>query len=145
MQQDGAPIAPTKPFSRWLPASAVASAIATRWRAPGAVAAVLLAATVVLAACRSSSSRAEVKQTCQQVEAVLSDGPEPQADPVGYAQAQILPLHQIHTSDGKLRQAIDKLASAYEAFSSSDGARQIEHTVTSASKAIDVICPGATS
>ncbi len=37
------------------------------------------------------------KQTCKQVEAVLSDGPDPEADPVGYAQAQILPLREIHT------------------------------------------------
>jgi hypothetical protein len=121
-------------------------AVASRWRALGAVAtAPLLAA--LLAACGSSSapsasSRAEVKQTCRQVEAALSDGPDPEADPVGYAQAQILPLRQIRTSDGMLRQAIDMLASAYAAFSSSHGASHAKRAVTSASKAINVICPG---
>lgn len=120
-----------------------------RWRAPGTVAMALLLAAL-LAACGSSAlstpslvfSRAEVKQACQQVEAVLSDGPDSEADPVGYAQAQILPLRQIRTSDAKLRQAIDTLASAYAAFSSSHGAGQAKSAVTSASKAIDVICPG---
>jgi hypothetical protein len=105
---------------------------------------------VLLAACGSSSnaapSSAQVKQEgCRQVEAVLSDGPEQKADPVGYAQAQILPLRQIQTSDGKLHQEIDTLASAYQAFSSSNGASRAKSAVSTASKAIDVICPGATS
>ena len=42
---------------------------------------------------------------------MLSDGPDPDSDPVGYAEAQILPLGQIHTSDAQLRTAIGKLAS----------------------------------
>lgn len=109
-----------------------------------------IALAVLLGACGSPSkpapSSAQVKkQTCKQVEAVLSDGPEPEADPVGYAQAQILPLRQIHTPDGKLHQAIDALASAYQAFSSSNGASRAKGAVTAASKTIDTICPGATS
>jgi hypothetical protein len=102
-----------------------------------------------LAGCGSSSKNttsAQVKtRTCKQVEAVLSDGPEPEADPLGYAQAQILPLRQIHTSDEKLRQAIDGLASAYQAFSASNGAGATKSAVSAASKTIDAICPGATS
>jgi hypothetical protein len=105
---------------------------------------------VLLGACGSSSkttsSSAQVKkETCQQVEAVLSDGPEPEADPVGYAQAQVLPLHQIHTTDVKLHQAIDSLASAYQVFSSSNGSSSAKRAVTAASKPIDAICPGAKS
>ena len=66
--------------------------------------ALLSAATTatLLTACGSSGpaqSSAAVKSACQQVSAVLSDGPDPDADPVGYAEAQIQPLHQIHTSD----------------------------------------------
>jgi hypothetical protein len=114
------------------------------------LASLAIAAATLLTACGSSSktmsSSAEVeKETCQQVEAVLSDGPEPEADPVGHAQAQILPLRQISTSDEKLHQAIDTLASAYQAFSSSNGASQAKSAVTTASKTIDTICPGATS
>ena len=40
---------------------------------------------------------------------MLSNGPDPDADPVGYAQAQILPLREIDTSDANLHQAIDAL------------------------------------
>jgi hypothetical protein len=114
------------------------------------LASLAVAAATLLTACGSSSkttsSSAKVKkETCQQVAAVLSDGPEPEADPVGYAQAQVLPLRQIHTSDEKLHQAIDMLAATYQAFSSSNGASQAKSAVTTASKAIDTICPGATS
>ena len=39
---------------------------------------------------------------CQAVWAVLSDGPDPVAHPVGYALSQIAPPGQIHTSDHAL-------------------------------------------
>jgi hypothetical protein len=107
----------------------------------------LLALGVV--ACGSSksalSSAQARRQTCKALEAVLSDGPEPEADPVGYAQAQVLPLRQIHTSDPELGQAIDALASAYRSFASSDGAGPAKRAVSSASRTLDTICPGATS
>ena len=100
-------------------------------------------------ACGSSkpapSSAQLSRQACKQVEAVLSDGPEPEADPVGYAQAQVLPLRQIRTSDGKLRRAIETLASAYQSFSASDGAGSAKSAVSRASKTLDTICPGAAS
>jgi hypothetical protein len=117
-----------------------------RWTAPAAVA-TALALAALLAACGSSStstlSSAQVKQqTCKQLEAVLSDGPEPEADPVGHAQAQVLPLRQIDTSDARLHQAIDTLASAYQAFSSSDGRGSAKSAVSSATKAIEHLCPG---
>jgi hypothetical protein len=113
------------------------------------LASLAVAAATLLTACGSfskntTSARAKT-QTCKQVAAVLSDGPEPGADPVGYAQAQVLPLHQIHTSDEKLHEAIDTLAAAYQAFFSTHGASQAKSAVTIASKAIDAICPGATS
>jgi len=105
--------------------------------------------TAVLAACGSSTittSRADIKQTCKQVEAVLSDGPEPIADPVGYAQAQVLPLRQIHTPDASLQKAIDGLASAYEALSAGEHVEKpARAAVTAASTRINAICPGAAS
>jgi hypothetical protein len=122
-----------------------------RWLVAVAIA---IALAVLLGACGSSSKPAPSsaqgapqsaqvkKQTCKQVEAALSDGPEPQADPVGYAQAQVLPLHQIYTSDGTLRQAIGTLAGAYQAFSSTHGASQAKSAVSAASKTIERLCPG---
>jgi hypothetical protein len=102
---------------------------------------------VALAACgssSSSSSRVAVRQACQHVAAVLSDGPDPSVDPVGYAEAQVLPLRQIHTSQEPLQEMIDKLASAYHEFSSEHGSRSAKAFVTVAGRQIDAVCPGAT-
>jgi predicted component of type VI protein secretion system len=125
----------------------------TSWLAPSAIVralALALALLVLLAACGSSSkattSGAQVeKQTCQQIEAALSDGPDPGADPVGHAQAQVLPLRQIHTTDAKLHRAIDTLASAYQAFSTSNGADSAKSAVSAATKTIEGLCPGIES
>jgi hypothetical protein len=108
-----------------------------------------LAMVVLLAACGSSKpplSSAQVKQqACDQVEAALSDGPDPEADPVGHAQAQILPLRAIHTVDGALHQAIDTLAAAYQSFSSSNGSSHAKSAVSAAGKTIERLCPGLQS
>ncbi len=110
-----------------------------------------MALVVLLGACGSSStslstsSTAELEQTCRHVQAVLSDGPEPQADPVGYAQAQVLPLRQIHTSEKGLREAIDGLASAYESFAAGNGGRSSQSAVNVAVDRVNAICPGVAS
>jgi hypothetical protein len=105
---------------------------------------------VLLVACGASPkpahSSAQVKQqTCKQVEAALSDGPDAEADPVGHAQAQILPLRKIHATDRTLHQAIDILAAAYQAFSRSRGANPAKSAVSAASKTIEHLCPGIES
>jgi hypothetical protein len=97
-------------------------------------------------ACGSSSkpklsSAQTKKRTCKQVEAALSDGPDPEADPVGHAQAQILPLREIHTADGALHRAIDRLAAAYQSFSSTDGSGTAKSAVSAASEKIEHLCP----
>ena len=114
-------------------------------RAPGLIAAGLLA--VVLCSCGSSvhSVAAAAQDTCQRVSAVLSDGPDPDADPVGYAEAQVLPLRQISTSDQALHNAIGQLADAYQEFYSSNGTSKAKEAVAVASKKLDSICPGAAS
>ncbi|HEY3866280.1 MAG TPA: hypothetical protein VGL54_09380 [Solirubrobacteraceae bacterium] len=119
------------------------------WRVPGALATALVLA-LALAACGSSSTSAptsaQVKhETCRQIEGALADGPDPEADPVGHAQAQVLPLHQIHTSDAELHRAIDALASAYQAFSSSNGAGSTKSAVDGATKTVESLCPGIES
>jgi hypothetical protein len=109
--------------------------------------ATLISATL-LAACGSSSGSAQASNqatqgTCQAVGAVLSDGPDPDADPVGYAFAQILPLRQIHTSDQALRTAIDNLASAYEQFYKANGVgKSANHAISQAAGRINALCPG---
>lgn len=104
----------------------------------------------LLAACGSSTGSSlpagpAAKATCQRVGAVLSDGPDPGADPVGYAFAQILPLRQItKTSDAPLQRAIDNLASAYQWFTKENGAGgTVKQAVTKAATRINTLCPGA--
>jgi hypothetical protein len=133
--------------SDWFPGHG-GSHPARPWLRPRATVAALLF-PLLLGACGSSSSTtssAEVKLTCRQIEAVLSDGPEPAADPVGYAQAQIRPLSQIRTPDRRLHEAIYGLASAYQAISA---ANRVDHArddaVSAAAHRVDAICPGAAS
>jgi hypothetical protein len=111
-------------------------------------------AALLLAACSSpahssasaAAAAAAIAGTCGQVGAVLSDGPDPGADAVGYAEAQVLPLRQIRASDQALRNAIGQLADAYQAFYSSDGkSSQAKKAVAAASKKINSFCPGAAS
>jgi hypothetical protein len=111
-----------------------------------------LGLAALLGACTSQApaakpvSAAAVRATCTKVSAVLSDGPDPDADPVGYAEAQILPLGQIRTSDAQLRAAIGKLASAYRTFFDSNGTSSAaKRAVASASRQINSLCPGAAS
>jgi hypothetical protein len=112
----------------------------------------VLGLAALLGACTSQApaakpvSAAAVRATCTKVSAVLSDGPDPDADPVGYAEAQILPLGQIRTSDAQLRVAIGKLASAYRTFFDSNGSSSTAKlAVAAASKQINSFCPGAAS
>jgi hypothetical protein len=115
-----------------------------------------LAATALVSACgsgghapaaggatsgRAASGTSAAQQTCLQVDAVLSDGPDPGADPLGYAQAQILPLEQIHAADPKLSTAIGALAGAYQSYYAAHG-RQSANLNTAINR-INSLCPGA--
>ncbi len=102
---------------------------------------------LALSACGSSGNAAQATasaKTCQQISAVLSDGPDPTQDPVGYAEAQILPLRQLHAADAELRAAIGKLASAYARFFASDGKSVLATAaVVDATRHMNTLCPGA--
>lgn len=102
---------------------------------------------ILASACGSSagpSRSASVLTSCQKVSAVLSDGPDPTADPVGYAEAQILPLESVHTSDVALGKKIidldDAFGDVYESGASEPSMREL----TRAESALDALCPGAT-
>jgi hypothetical protein len=91
-----------------------------------------------------ASAATSAKATCQQLTAVLTNGPDPGADPVGYAEAQILPLRQIRTPDAALSTAIGGLASAYSGYSAADGTgKTTTATLTAAINRINSLCPGA--
>jgi hypothetical protein len=115
---------------------------------------VVVLSVVMSAGCGSSATAGDVSvkapspaqhKTCQQVSAVLSDGPDPGADPVGYAEAQILPLRQIQTSDRSLSAALVGLADAFQELYASGGSRSATRIVKTADSKLDAICPGATS
>lgn len=127
--------------------------IRNRWSSLLALAA--LAITVPVSACGSSSSghstasstagaMTATQAACQQVSAALSDGPDPGTDPVGYAEAQVLPLQQIHTSAQGVGSAITTLASAYQSYYQADGkGSSVNSALTSAMNRINKLCPGA--
>jgi hypothetical protein len=123
------------------------------WRRTAAMRAlIVLAVTLSASACASGGHAAAsgtatttaADQACQQVTAVLTDGPDPGADPVGYAEAQILPLRQISTSDTTLSNAIGALASAYSSYSTANGkSTAATATLNAAINKINALCPGA--
>jgi hypothetical protein len=124
-------------------------------RASAGTAAAFLALAV--AACGSASSQTSsatalgsaVQQDCTTVSDVLSDGPDPGADPVGYAQAQVLPLRQLTISDATLHNAVLTLASAYQTFSTSTSTSTTSThasaalAVSKAENEVNKICPQA--
>jgi hypothetical protein len=115
----------------------------------------LLATTLLVSACASTGHTAArtdaaasgapaTQQTCLQVDAVLSDGPDPGADPLGYAQAQILPLTQIHASDQTISAAISTLADAYQSYYDAHGTgTTVTSALNTAINRINSLCPGA--
>jgi hypothetical protein len=116
-----------------------------------AAAAVVAFLAVAVTACGSSSSSSskpassavlgtQVQQDCTAVADVLSDGPDPDADAAGYAQAQVLPLRQLKISDAALHSDVLALANAYQAFGTGSGTAA---TVTKAENSVNSICPQA--
>jgi hypothetical protein len=112
-----------------------------------------LAAALALAACgtgsaarRPGSASSAVSAVCNRIGAALSDGPDPQADPVGYAEAQIKPLAAISTSDSELRTAIKGLARAYARVFESNGTNSTAaRAAATESRKVNAICPGTAS
>jgi hypothetical protein len=123
----------------------------TRTRAGGSLAMASLTMAVLISACSSggptTASAASVTQTqqiCHQVSAVLTDGPDPDADPVGYAQAQILPLERLHVSaQTTIGKAISTLASDYSSYVAANGTGKATNAaLTAAISRINSLCPG---
>ena len=123
-----------------------------RTRLIGTLAVLTLGATAVTGCGSSSkpSSTAAVlgsplAQACTALTDVLMNGPDPDADPLGYAEAQPKPLEAVTTSDAGLKAAIAALAAAYRSVVVTNGSKAAEAAVKAASAKVDAICPGATS
>jgi hypothetical protein len=108
---------------------------------------------LAVAACGSASSQTTsaaalgtaVQQDCTTISDVLADGPDPDADPVGYAQAQVLPLQQLTIGEATLHSAVLTLASAYQTFSTSTASTRATaaQAVSKAENEVNKICPQA--
>jgi hypothetical protein len=115
-----------------------------RWTSMALAAFVALAMTGVGFSTMASAGTPSIEAPCEQVAAVLSDGPDPGVDPVGYAQAQILQLRKLKLSGHRLGRAVLDLAAAYAGYARSDGTnRSAKVTVKRSEKAVNAICPGA--
>ena len=122
-----------------------------RWRA--VTLGLALAATMALAltACGSGSGQQNggggamaISAACTEVSGALADGPDPDSDPVGYAEAQIKPLRAIVTSDSALCTAIDDLSAAYaQVFAGNGTSASASKAVAAATSKVRAICPGA--
>jgi hypothetical protein len=109
----------------------------------------LVLVALLLAACGSSTAGGESSPPlapaafCQRVLAVLSDGPDPDADPVGYALSQIAPLGRIHTSDNGLALRLSNLIAADKALVGTNGSdHAATRTVAKDDADLNRVCPG---
>src|SRR5579859_6815001 len=124
--------------------------VAGRSTAIAAVTVAMLALATMVSACGPSgratataASTAVAEPTCEQVGDALSDGPDPGSDSVGYAEAQIKPLRQIHATSATLGQAITSLAGAYSRYYQANGTGPAKPALNAAIKRINKLCPDA--
>jgi hypothetical protein len=115
-----------------------------RLRAWALITVLFLSAGTILSACGagSSANSTAIKSACESVGAALSDGPDPGADPVGYAEAQILPLKHIKVDVPTLQKAINELDAAYKDFFDANGAQGTSGPVNKALMRVETFCPG---
>jgi hypothetical protein len=113
----------------------------------GLVSVAVAAAAPLLAACGGGAALAKAPAAvCQQIGGVLSDGPDPGADPVGYALSEIKPLGQIHTSDASVADSLRKLIAADTALVASQGNdHAAKAAIAKATGALNTACPGVAS
>ena len=102
-----------------------------------------LAATIDTVSATAATTKHGPARQCTAVADVLADGPTLTADPVGYAEAQVLPLRQLKLSDPTLRRAVQQLDSAYTAFSAGNGSHKAKAAMKTAEARVNAICPTA--
>jgi hypothetical protein len=103
---------------------------------------VVLTCALALSACGSPTA---LQSACNKVSAVLSDGPSPQADPVGYAEAQMGPLLLVNAPTKALRSALEDLSAAYVQYFTTNGDAASKRLLSRASEQLSDVCPGVSS
>ena len=119
------------------------------------VAALIGAGSLAFAACSSGGSSGgggaaaaagAPHALCQQLNGVFSDGPDPDADPVGYALSQIQPLQAIHSPDSSAMHEVSQLISADQGFYNSNGSdKAAASAIKKADASLNKACPGVAS
>jgi len=115
-----------------------------------ALASVIVAAPLWAATSAASAATLHVAKApasvCETLNGIFSNGPDPDADPVGYALSQIKPLGQVHTSDDAVHSDLTKLIAADRALVQANGS---DHKAKVAIKKDDHLvnqaCPGVIS
>jgi hypothetical protein len=83
---------------------------------------------------------------CRKLNGIFSNGPDPDADPVGYALAQIKPLGAVHTSDHAISAVLTKLVAADRSLFTSNGSdHAAKKEIKKADAQVNKACPGVAS
>jgi hypothetical protein len=109
----------------------------------GAVAVVLLGLTLGGCGAGASTHADRVGQACTEIGDVLANGPDPVADPVGYAEAQIRGLAALEHAAPSLHQVVVALDDAYVQVVGANGSPASLRVEARESAALDARCPGA--
>jgi hypothetical protein len=102
----------------------------------------VLTCALALSACGSPSA---LQSACNKVSAVLADGPNPHADPIGYAEAQMGPLLLVHAPTKALRSALEDLSAAYVQYFTTNGDAATKRLLSRATEQLSDVCPGVAS
>jgi hypothetical protein len=92
----------------------------------------------------NGSNTASTSAVCTNVGGALADGPDPSV-PTGYAEAQVLPLREVSTSNQGLHRAILKLSNAYQTLFKDGNSKLAHREVVAATAKVNVFCPGVSS
>jgi hypothetical protein len=106
-----------------------------------ALASVLATSGVTGTPAASASTSSSLTTSCRSVTNVLSEGPTPSVDFVGYAEAQILPLRKLKITDTSLKKAVSGLDKAYEKVYATNGSKASTKASAAAFKSVKRICP----
>ncbi len=83
---------------------------------------------------------------CAQLLAVFSDGPDPDADPVGYALSQIKPLGEVRSSAHSAQPTLTTIRTLIAADKALVGSKGSDHsatvTIKKADDRVNDACPG---
>jgi hypothetical protein len=101
-----------------------------------------LSCAFALSACGSPTA---LQSACNKVSAVLSDGPSPKADPIGYAESQMGPLLLVNAPTKALRSALQDLSAAYVQFFTTNGDAASKRLLSRADEQLGDVCPGVAS